>query len=211
MFSRGIHSDILVASQAPRKIRNTGMTHEEAIVVMTSKHVRSFSIAVLLVLAACVAGCVSKQTTTSTAPAAKPRGPVLSVSAADLRSAMQSARSLAGDAKRVEVLYIALRELGKKTKLGGTGPDIWDCSGLVQSVYGKVGVKLPRVTFDQVNEGTEVPPDKLAPADLLFYFHNGHVGIYIGQGLMIHAWRGAVKVDRLAKFENSLSAARRVI
>lgn len=178
---------------------------------MTTRQLRFFAIAVLLVLTASTVSCVSNKTAAGTAPAAKQQDAVLSVSAADLGSAMQSARSMAGDARRVEVLYIALRELGKKTRLGGNGPDVWDCSALVKHVYGKVGVKLPRVTFDQVNEGTAVPQNKLAPADLLFFFRNGHVGIYIGQGLMIHAMRGAVKVERLSKFEGSLSAARRVI
>ncbi|MHB8893940.1 MAG: C40 family peptidase [Candidatus Geothermincolia bacterium] len=121
---------------------------------------------------------------------------------------MEVARSNGGDPRRVEVLNIALKELGKKYEWGGNGPDAWDCSGLVKHSFEGVGVKLPRVTYDQVKEGREVPRGKYEAGDLLFFNHNGHVGIYIGNGLMIHALGDRVKVE---SFSKSISAARRVL
>ena len=62
----------------------------------------------------------------------------------------------------------------------------FDCSGLVQYCYKKVGVNLPRTTQDQVNCGTAVSQKNLKVGDLVFP-KPGHVGLYVGNGKMIHA------------------------
>ena len=177
---------------------------------MTSRHGWSCSMVVLLaLLAACLAGCGAVQTSAATPGGLRP-APGPRVSIADLDSAMEAARSNGGDPRRVDVLNVALRELGKKYEWGGNGPDTWDCSGLVKHSFAEVGVKLPRVTYDQVKEGKEIKRKDLLPGDLLFYFRNGHVGIYIGNGLLIHAF-GKVKVEKFSKYSHSLSAVRRVL
>ena len=172
-------------------------------------------LAALVLLVGICMTCVSCSiggpgTAASTAPATSPKRPDPGVTTAELGAAMAAAKSLGGDPRRVEVLNFALKELGKRCKLGGNGPDVWDCSGLVKHCYAEVGVKLPRVTYDQVKEGKEIKRKDLLTGDLLFYFRNGHVGLYIGKGLMIHAF-GKVKVEKFSKYSHSLSAVRRVL
>lgn len=82
-----------------------------------------------------------------------------------------------------------------------------DCSGLVQQVFRAYGIELPRVTYEQINVGQSVQPNKLRPGDLVFFDTDrkrsgpDHVGIYMGGGKFIHAPRpGAnVKVSSLAE------------
>jgi cell wall-associated NlpC family hydrolase len=66
-----------------------------------------------------------------------------------------------------------------------------DCSGLVQQIYGKLGIKVPRVTYDQAKHGRTVPVSQIQPGDLVFYRPGSrgpeHVGIYIGNGQIVHA------------------------
>lgn len=81
-----------------------------------------------------------------------------------------------------------------------------DCSGLVQQVYKAYGIELPRVTYQQINVGASVEPNKLRPGDLVFFDTDrskagpDHVGIYIGGGKFIHAPRPGdkVKISSLA-------------
>lgn len=83
------------------------------------------------------------------------------------------------------------QEMGKPYQWGGTGPDSYDCSGLVYSLYGKLGISLPRVASDQSKVGIYVPKGELAYGDLVFFAKDGknvhHVGIYVGDGYMVHA------------------------
>ena len=93
------------------------------------------------------------------------------------------------------VVSLANQLLGKSYVLGATGPDSFDCSGLVQYIYKKLGKEIGRTTYDQVYDGIEVkfnPGDfsNIAPGDLLLFESNGdvfHVGLYVGNGKMIHA------------------------
>jgi hypothetical protein len=72
---------------------------------------------------------------------------------------------------------------------GGTDPSKGlDCSGLVQLVYGKLGIDLPRVSQQQQNSGVEVPYSQAQPGDLVFFGEPAHhVGIFVGDGKMIDA------------------------
>lgn len=75
-----------------------------------------------------------------------------------------------------------------------------DCSGLVQQVYKHFGISLPRVTYDQIGEGAPVGMKGLRPGDLMFFDTASasgpdHVGIYIGNGKMIHAPRPGKSVE----------------
>ena len=72
---------------------------------------------------------------------------------------------------------------------GATGPNSFDCSGLTQFVWGKAGVSIPRVAADQDAWTIPVPLSQLLPGDLVFFGKTDihHVGIYIGDGLMINA------------------------
>ncbi|MGV9554112.1 NlpC/P60 family protein [Streptomyces sp. NPDC003522] len=90
--------------------------------------------------------------------------------------------------KAGKALAFARAQIGKPYVWGATGPDSYDCSGLTQAAWKAAGVSLPRVTYDQVNAGTTVSLSAAQPGDLVFFYADvTHVGIYIGNGMMIHA------------------------
>jgi len=97
----------------------------------------------------------------------------------------------------------ALAMLGKPYRRSGNTPAGFDCSGLVQYSYAKVGVTLPRETQAQRLEGRSVAASKLRRGDLVFFDQEGkkssHVGIYIGEGRFVHApsTGGRVRTDGL--------------
>ncbi|MBT2507153.1 C40 family peptidase [Streptomyces sp. ISL-98] len=97
----------------------------------------------------------------------------------------------AGDAyaaKAEKVIAFARAQIGKPYVWGATGPSSYDCSGLTQDAWKAAGVDLPRTTWDQVEVGTRVATENLKPGDLVFFYDDiSHVGIYIGNGKMIHA------------------------
>ncbi|MFW2489369.1 C40 family peptidase [Clostridium chromiireducens] len=91
----------------------------------------------------------------------------------------------AGNAQAI--LNAAYAQLGKPYQWGATGVSTFDCSGFTQYVYeNAAGVDISRTTYSQINEGQAVSQGDLQPGDLVFT-HPGHVGIYVGNGQMIHA------------------------
>jgi cell wall-associated NlpC family hydrolase len=90
--------------------------------------------------------------------------------------------------KAAKAIAFARAQIGKPYVWGATGPDSYDCSGLTQAAWKAAGVTLPRVTTEQVNAGTTVSLADAQPGDLVFFYDDiSHVGIYIGNGMMIHA------------------------
>ncbi|MEV7014438.1 NlpC/P60 family protein [Streptomyces sp. NPDC093991] len=90
--------------------------------------------------------------------------------------------------KAEKALAFARAQIGKPYVWGATGPGSYDCSGLTQAAWKAAGVSLPRTTYDQVNAGTTVPVSQALPGDLVFFYDDvTHVGLYIGNGMMIHA------------------------
>lgn len=87
-----------------------------------------------------------------------------------------------------DIINYASQFLGVPYVWGGTSPSGFDCSGLVQYVYGHFGISLPRVARDQQDVGLKVTRDQLQPGDLVFFGDPAHhVGIYVGNGMMLHA------------------------
>lgn len=80
----------------------------------------------------------------------------------------------------------ALSRLGRPYVWGATGPDQFDCSGLVQWAYAQAGVHLDRTTYQQINDGIPVPRSQVRPGDLVFP-HSGHVQLAIGNNLVVEA------------------------
>ncbi|OSC40283.1 C40 family peptidase [Mycobacterium decipiens] len=92
----------------------------------------------------------------------------------------------------------ALSRLGRPYVWGATGPDQFDCSGLVQWAYAQAGVHLDRTTYQQINDGIPVPHAHVRPGDLVFP-HAGHVQLAIGNNLVVEApYSGAtVRISQL--------------
>ena len=91
-------------------------------------------------------------------------------------------------------LTAALSRVGMPYVWGGAGPNVFDCSGLVQWSMRQAGIVMPRVAVDQAQTGPQIPLADLEPGDLLFYHTDptaptyiSHVAIYIGNGLMLQA------------------------
>ncbi|GAA0412768.1 NlpC/P60 family protein [Streptomyces luteireticuli] len=90
--------------------------------------------------------------------------------------------------RAAQAVAFAYRALGKPYVWGATGPSGYDCSGLTQAAWQAAGVSLPRTTYTQINAGHRVARDRLAPGDLVFFYSGvSHVGLYVGDGKMIHA------------------------
>jgi peptidoglycan DL-endopeptidase CwlO len=87
------------------------------------------------------------------------------------------------------VVQIAYAQLGKPYQYAGSGPNVFDCSGLVMYCYAQVGVRLPHSSYMQARCGVPVSYGDLQQGDLVFFRGNGHVGMYIGNGQYIHAPR----------------------
>ena len=82
----------------------------------------------------------------------------------------------------------ALEQRGDAYDHGGTGPDVFDCSGLTQYAYAAAGVSLPHSSRAQSQMGRQVSRGELQPGDLVFYYSPiSHVALYIGNGLIVHA------------------------
>lgn len=104
--------------------------------------------------------------------------------------------------KAQAILNEAYKHLGKDYVWGATGIQTFDCSGFTQYVYNHAaGIEISRTTYTQINKGQEVSEDELEPGDLVFP-HTGHVGIYVGNGQMIHAPHtgDVIKVGPLYEF-----------
>jgi cell wall-associated NlpC family hydrolase len=114
---------------------------------------------------------------------------------ADLLSTSTSAgvvnrglRTLSSDTTGEKLLAVAQQFTGVPYKWGGTTPSGFDCSGLIQYAGKQLGVDLPRTAAQQAKVGTEVPSLAEAKAgDLVVLSGGHHIGIYVGDGKMLHA------------------------
>jgi cell wall-associated NlpC family hydrolase len=101
----------------------------------------------------------------------------------------KTAQTLGVTGRVGRAIKFAMAQLGEPYLWGGTGPDRWDCSGLMLRAFQAAGIRLPRVSRDQARAGVGVPGLGAAlPGDMLFYgspVH--HVGMYLGRGRKIHA------------------------
>ncbi|MGY1728117.1 C40 family peptidase [Geodermatophilus sp. SYSU D01062] len=106
----------------------------------------------------------------------------------------------------------ALAQVGDRYVYGATGPDSFDCSGLTSYAYKAAGISIPRTSKAQSTFGTPVAKADLKPGDLVFFYSPvSHVGMYIGNGQMVHASTAGkpvavVDLDSMPRY----SGARRV-
>ncbi|MGW3242862.1 NlpC/P60 family protein [Streptomyces sp. NPDC001070] len=96
----------------------------------------------------------------------------------------------APNARAARAVNFAYDSLGLPYVWGATGPSAYDCSGFTQAAWRAAGVSLPRTTYTQINAGTRISRSQLEPGDLVFFYSGiSHVGLYVGNGMMIHAPR----------------------
>jgi cell wall-associated NlpC family hydrolase len=108
---------------------------------------------------------------------------------------------------------LAEQYIGTPYVWGGESPGGFDCSGLLQFVWGKMGVQIPRTTFDQINAGRKVAKKNLQPGDAIFFGTRDnphHVGMYIGNGKFIEApFTGArVRISNIGSRSDFVTARR---
>ena len=117
------------------------------------------------------------------------------------------------------IVAAALQYVGYPYVYGTAGPETFDCSGFTSYIYKQFGVTLNRSSKDQVNDGVAVSKSNLQQGDLVFFSTNGvyptHVGIYIGDGNIVHAStaKDGVKISSLdtSYYTTNYFAARRIV
>jgi cell wall-associated NlpC family hydrolase len=130
----------------------------------------------------------------------------------DGRDGLTAPDSGATNSRAAAAIAYAYSKLGSPYVWGATGPDAFDCSGLVQAAYRSAGVSLPRTTYAQIDAGRRVSRSELRPGDLVFFYSGiSHVGLYIGNGRMIHAPNPSAPVRIAPIDEMPLSGATRVV
>ena len=117
-----------------------------------------------------------------------------------------------------EIINYAENFLGSPYVWGGTSPNPgFDCSSFVQYSFARFGISLPRVTWDQFNQGSAVAKDNLQAGDLVFFstYQAGpsHVGIYMGNGMMIDDENRGVVFSNInnSYYANKFVGGRRII
>ncbi len=102
-----------------------------------------------------------------------------------------ASRNGAVSSKGQAIVELAKKYLGTPYVYGGSSPSGFDCSGFVYFLYKNMGVTLNRVAADQMTNGTWVPKNALQPGDIVGFANKSgyinHVGIYAGNGMMIHS------------------------
>lgn len=101
----------------------------------------------------------------------------------------------APDTVVAKILTYALAQRGKPYLWGGTGPDAYDCSGIIYMAYRSAGLSIPRTTFQQWPFGVKIPDGQEQPGDLVFFNAGpgtgpnapGHVGMVVSKGKMVEA------------------------
>jgi len=104
------------------------------------------------------------------------------------------------------IIAYAQAQLSKPYLWGGTGPDAFDCSGLMMMAYRAAGVSIPRTSQDQFAWGPRISAGQAQPGDLVFFVGSdgtvaapGHVGLVIGKGMMIEAYATGFPI-RVARY-----------
>ncbi|MFD4503372.1 NlpC/P60 family protein [Streptomyces sp. NPDC058457] len=133
-------------------------------------------------------------------------------SASDARAPLTAGSVAAPDSRAAAAVAYAYSKLGSPYVWGATGPDAFDCSGLAQAAYRSAGVSIPRTTYAQIDAGRRVSRSELQPGDLVFFYSGiSHVGIYIGNGQMIHAPNPSAPVRIAPIDEMPFAGAARVV
>jgi len=131
-------------------------------------------------------------------PAAPPASPTVTVTTPVVKLAAtkpaaitlnpQAVAAATPAAVRTSAMQKALGKVGAKYRYGASGPNAFDCSGLVSWAFKSSGKSLPRTSKAMSRVGTPVSKSALQPGDLVFFYGGpSHVGIYVGNGKIVHA------------------------
>ena len=117
--------------------------------------------------------------------------------------------ALAPNQVAASAISFARAQIGKPYIWGATGPDAFDCSGLVMAAYAAAGISIPRTSQAQSGWGPRIQPGREQPGDLVFFSGSdgtgaapGHVGIVVGNGMMIEAYATGVPVRMVSYRSN---------
>lgn len=103
-------------------------------------------------------------------------------------SSMRVPSDVPASGRAAAAVQYALAQVGKAYVYGAAGPSAFDCSGLTMMAWAQAGVGLPHSSSAQYGMGTRVSASELQPGDLVFYYSPiSHVGMYIGNGMIVHA------------------------
>ena len=106
----------------------------------------------------------------------------------------------------------ALAQVGKPYVFGASGPNGFDCSGLTSFAYRAAGISLPHSSAAQSRLGVAVSRSDLQPGDLVYFYSPvSHVGLYIGNGMMVHARTYGQPVAVTTVDMNGYAGARRIV
>jgi cell wall-associated NlpC family hydrolase len=132
------------------------------------------------------------------------------VRAATSRSSTRSSAT-GGSGRGAKALAYAKAQLGEPYVRNGDGPSGWDCSGLTMRAWGSVGVSLPHSSRQQYSRGRSVAKSDLKAGDLVFFYPGSlsHVGMYAGNGQVIHAPRPGKSVEYIKMSYMPYAGARR--
>lgn len=104
------------------------------------------------------------------------------------RGVIRTPSDVPASGRAAAAVRFALAQVGDSYVYGAAGPDAYDCSGLTMAAWGAAGVGLPHSSSAQFSSGPRIASGDLQPGDLVFYYSPiSHVGMYIGNGLIVHA------------------------
>lgn len=112
-----------------------------------------------------------------------------------------------GGGRAATAVRYALAQVGDRYVAATSGPNTFDCSGLTMTAWRQAGISLPHYSYSQYSKSRKIPLSQAQPGDLIFYFGGSvhHVGMYIGNGKMVHAANpdeGVVITDVLGPWYN---------
>lgn len=152
----------------------------------TQPHLRGFATRAAVVATTSAAAALLTLLPAGAVAPAPPVAPAVSASVVPVAVTAPAADPAA--AVRASAVQVALSKIGSPYRWGGTGPSSFDCSGLVSWAFAQAGVQVPRTSRAQAQTGAPVSRANLQPGDLVFFYSPvRHVGIYIGNGQMVHS------------------------
>jgi cell wall-associated NlpC family hydrolase len=133
-------------------------------------------------------------------------GATTSATVSDSRTGDRAVRTARAQRKTTAAaLRVAHNQKGDPYRYGATGPDRFDCSGLVMFAFKRAGQSVPRTSGEQARAARRIPKSEAKAGDLAFFYDRGgvyHVGFYLGNDRVLHA-PGTGKVVHVAEIWTS--------